>query len=128
MFSLPAEQFNKLNTNGVNRFSGRGLVSYIPNQLTIRLLLKQNAKFLTPTIKRMKTSLFSTEISQHSQDKGPIHRRLFIMLSIQRNLLLLPLNEQGVIRRFTTDNPVIPDDEFVSPIRRFNQADQYSPD
>ena len=37
-------------------------------------------------------------------------------------------NERGVIRRFTTDNPVIPDDEFVSPIRRFNQADQYSPD
>ena len=36
-------------------------------------------------------------------------------------------NEQGVIRRFTTDNPVILDDEFVSPIRRFNQADQYSP-
>ena len=39
-------------------------------------------------------------------------------------------NEQGVIRRFTTDNPDIPDDEFVSPIRirRFNQADQYSLD
>ena len=37
-------------------------------------------------------------------------------------------SEQGVIRRFTTDNPVIPDDEFVSPIRRFNQTDQYSPD
>ena len=37
-------------------------------------------------------------------------------------------NEQGVIRRFTTDNPVIPDDEFVNPIRRFNQEDQYSPD
>ena len=37
-------------------------------------------------------------------------------------------NEQRVIRRFTTDNSVIPDDEFVSPIRRFNQADQYSPD
>ena len=37
-------------------------------------------------------------------------------------------NEQGVIRRFTTDNPVIPDDEFMSPIRRFNQADQYRPD
>ena len=37
-------------------------------------------------------------------------------------------NEQGVIRRFTTDNPVIPDDEFVSPIRRFNQADRYLPD
>ena len=36
-------------------------------------------------------------------------------------------NEQGVIRRFTTDNPVIPDDEFVSPIRRFNPADRYSP-
>ena len=45
LFSLPAEQFNKLNTNGVNSFSGRGLVSYIPNQLTICLLLKQNAKF-----------------------------------------------------------------------------------
>ena len=37
-------------------------------------------------------------------------------------------NEQGVIRRFTTDNPVLPDGEFVSPIRRFNQGDQYSPD
>ena len=37
-------------------------------------------------------------------------------------------NEQGVIRRFTTDNPVIPDDKFLSPIRLFNQADQYSPD
>ena len=37
-------------------------------------------------------------------------------------------NEQGVIRRFTTDNPVILDDEFLSPIRRSNQADQYSPD
>ena len=36
-------------------------------------------------------------------------------------------NEHGVIRRFTTDNPVIPDDEFVSPIRRFNPADRYSP-
>ena len=37
-------------------------------------------------------------------------------------------NEQGVITRFTTDNPVLPDDEFMSPIRRFNQEDQYSPD
>ena len=37
-------------------------------------------------------------------------------------------NEQGVIRRFTTDNLVIPDDEFMSPIRRFNQEDQNSPD
>ena len=36
-------------------------------------------------------------------------------------------NEQGVLRRFTTDNPVIPDDEFVSPIRQFNPADRYSP-
>ena len=37
-------------------------------------------------------------------------------------------NEQGVIRRFTTNNPVIPDDEFVSPVRRFNHEDRYSPD
>ena len=37
-------------------------------------------------------------------------------------------NEQGIIRRFTTENPVIPDDEFMSPIRRFNQEDQNSPD
>ena len=37
-------------------------------------------------------------------------------------------NEPGVIRRFTTDNPVIPDDEFVSPIRRFKQEDRYSAD
>ena len=36
-------------------------------------------------------------------------------------------NEQGVIRKFTKENPVIPDDEFVSPIRRFNPADRYSP-
>ena len=37
-------------------------------------------------------------------------------------------NEQGVIRSFTTDNPVIPDDEFVSPVRRFNQEDRCNPD
>ena len=36
-------------------------------------------------------------------------------------------NEQGVIGRFTTDNPVIPDDEFVSLVRRLNQADRYNP-
>ena len=36
--------------------------------------------------------------------------------------------EQGIIPRFTTDNPVITDDEFVSLIRRFNHADLYSPD
>ena len=36
-------------------------------------------------------------------------------------------NEQGIIRRFTTDNPDIPDDEFVSPIRQFNPTDRYSP-
>ena len=37
-------------------------------------------------------------------------------------------NEQGVIRRFTTDNPGIPDDEFVSPVRPFNHEGRHSPD
>ena len=30
-------------------------------------------------------------------------------------------NEYGILGRFTQDNPVIPDDAFISPDRRFNQ-------
>ena len=99
----------------------------------------------------MKTSLFSNEISQYNQDRpntppsnyniiNPTQltityerfktEDLYVVL-VHEQLLENAINaenEQGVIRRFTTDNPVIPDDEFVSSIRRSNQADQYRPD
>ena len=37
-------------------------------------------------------------------------------------------NETGVIRRFTQDNPVIPEDTFVSPVRQFDREIYDDPD
>ena len=37
-------------------------------------------------------------------------------------------SESGVIRRFTQDNPVIPDDALISPVRQFNQENPANPE
>ena len=37
-------------------------------------------------------------------------------------------SETGVIRRFTQDNPVIPEDTFVSPVRQFHREIYDDPD
>ena len=36
-------------------------------------------------------------------------------------------NENGVIKRFTQDNPVIPDDAFISPVRQFDRENPAVP-
>ena len=37
-------------------------------------------------------------------------------------------NENGVIRRFTQDNPVIPDDAFISTVRQFDRENPADPE
>ena len=37
-------------------------------------------------------------------------------------------NENGIIRRFTQDNQVIPDDTFISPVRQFDRKNPAVPE
>ena len=37
-------------------------------------------------------------------------------------------NENGIKRRFTQDNPLLPDDAFISPVRGFNQENPVIPE
>ena len=143
---LPAEQLKNLNTNGVDTFSDSELVSHTVNQLIFSLLPKQNTWSTLNLNDQTNADIFILDRDQPAQSSQrpstpqpnynisipPRINITYEIIKMQDQHVVLcheeqptdttnAENENGVIRRFTQDNPVIPEDAFISPVRQFDQ-------